>query len=478
MSGYIDLFIDGKWVKTAKYRDVIEKYTGVPFAAAAEADARDVEWAVEAAAAAFARNELTPYRRYEILLETAERLAAMREEAALTIAKEAGKALKDALVEVDRACQTLRLSAEEAKRIYGEVIPIDAAPGSENRLAFTLRQPRGVVAAITPFNFPLNLVCHKIGPALAAGNTVVLKPASNTPLSAALLCRLLAESGLPNGHINLVIGSGKRVGEALLENEQIAFYSFTGSVEVGKRIRQKIGLRPATLELGGNGATIICDDADIDLAVEKCVRGAFTNAGQVCIAVQRILIDRKVWDAFVPKFVERTKEIVVGDPTDPATDMGPLIDEREAKRVGQWVNDALSAGGKIVYGGDRWVPPRFQPTILVDVPKDHKLVRKEVFGPVVTLHPVDSLEEALEEANETRYGLQGGVFTASLERAMTAAKRMRVGGVMINDTCAYRADLMPYGGVKESGIGREGPRYAMEEMTVLKTVVLNLQGSE
>ena len=301
------------------------------------------------------RNELTPYRRYEILLETAERLAAIREEAALTIAKEAGKALKDALVEVDRACRTLRLSAEEAKRIHGEVIPIDAAPGSENRLAFTLRQPRGVVAAITPFNFPLNLVCHKIGPALAAGNTVVLKPASNTPLSAALLCRLLAESGLPNGHINLVIGSGKRVGEALLENEQIAFYSFTGSVEVGKRIRQKIGLRPATLELGGNGATIICDDADIDLAVEKCVRGAFTNAGQVCIAVQRILIDRKVWDAFVPKFVERTKEIVVGDPTDPATDMGPLIDEREAKRVGQWVNDALSAGGKIVYGGDRWV---------------------------------------------------------------------------------------------------------------------------
>lgn len=477
MSGFTHLFIDGDWVETAKYRDVIEKYTGVPFATVAQAGTKEVQWAIETAAAAFGRDELTPYRRYEILLGTAERLAAMRDEAALTLAKEAGKALKDAQVEVDRACQTLRISAEEAKRIHGEMIPVDAAPGSENRLAFTLRQPRGVVAAITPFNFPLNLVCHKIGPALAAGNTVVLKPASNTPLSAALLCRLLAESGLPRGHINLVIGSGRRVGEALLADERIAFYSFTGSVEVGKRIRQRVGLRPATLELGGNGATIICDDADIDLAIEKCVRGAFTNAGQVCVAVQRILIDRNVWDEFVPRFVAKTQELVVGDPTDPETDVGPLIDEREAKRVASWVNEAVAAGGEILTGGDRW-EARFDPTVLVGVPKDRKLVCEEAFGPVVTLHPVDSFEEALADANETRYGLQGGVFTASLERAMAAAKQMQVGGVMVNDTSAYRADVMPYGGIKESGLGREGPRYAIEEMTELKTVVLNLQGSE
>lgn len=467
------LLIGGEWVQTSRTLDVIDKYHETTFATVSAAEARDVEAAVDAAVNAFRRGPLPPRQRAEILLEASRRLAEMKEEAALTIAREAGKPLQDARTEVDRACETLRLSAEEAKRIRGEMVPVEAAPGSENRLAFTLRRPRGVVAAITPFNFPLNLVCHKVGPALAAGNTVVLKPASSTPLSAILLCRILMESGLPAGYLNLVAGSGKKVGEVLLNDPRVAYYSFTGSAAVGKHIRKTVGLRPVTLELGGNAATIVCDDADLELAVERCVRGAFANAGQVCISVQRILVDRKVWDDFVPAFVQRTEALVVGDPTDPATEVGPLISAEEGDRIARWVSEA---GGRILTGGKRRGPV-YYPTVLTDVSPRSKLVCEEAFGPVVTLQPFDTFAEAIEAANDTKYGLQGGIFTESLERAMAAARQIRVGGLIVNDTSNYRADLMPYGGLKESGLGKEGPRYAVEAMTEETTVVFNLRGA-
>lgn len=476
MNRHYDILIDGEWIDTGRTLDVVEKHTGETFATVSQASRVHVAQAVEAAQRAFETSALTPYRRYEILRGAADRLADMADEAALNIAREAGKPLRDARVEVERACRTLLISAEEAKRIRGEMIPVDAQPGSEGRLAFTIRSPLGVVAAITPFNFPLNLVCHKVGPALAAGNTVVLKPASHTPLSAVLLCRLLAEAGLPPGHLNLVPGPGKATGEALLKDERVRYYSFTGSAEVGRRIQQVVAPRPVTLELGGNSATLICEDADLQQAAQRCAVAGFGQAGQVCIAVQRILVHREVLPEFEQLLLAATEALVVGDPTDPATDVGPLIDMKEADRVGRWVDEAVRAGARALIGGRR-SGATFEPTILVDVDPSMRVVREEVFAPVVTLQPFDSLDQAIAMANDSRFGLQAAVFTQSLETAMTAVRRLQAGGVIVNDTPAYRADQMPYGGIKESGVGREGPRYAIESLTELKTVVIDLKGS-
>jgi len=469
------LFIGGEWRDTGAVDPVVNKYTGEVIATVSQADRGHVTEAVSAARSALEESgPLPPYRRYEILSEASRLLRDRAEEFALTIAREGGKPLKDARGEVARGVQTLLLSAEEAKRIHGEGVPVEAAPGSENRLAFTVRVPVGVVCAISPFNFPLNLVLHKVAPALAAGNAVVHKPAGSTPVTAAKLATLLAEAGLPPGFYNVLFGSGSTVGNWLLDEPDIDMYTFTGSPAVGRRIKEESGLRRVTLELGNNSATIVHEDADLDSAVPPCVAHSFGNAGQVCISVQRLYVHEGIFDVFAERFIAETSRLKLGDPTDPATDVGPMIDEKEAARAEEWVMEAVAKGAEVLCGGNR-DGALMEPTVLVKTRSDMKVVCDEIFAPVVSLIPYRNIDEAFTALNASRYGLQAGIFTESLEVAMAAARKLRVGGVIVNGTPSYRVDLMPYGGVKESGIGREGPRYAIEEMTDLRLVVLNLR---
>lgn len=467
-----ELYIDGRWRKGARYLPVLHKYRQEVLAEVAEADEALVDEAVRAAQRAVEEQPLSPYRRFEILRRAADLLSARREEFALTIAREAGKPLKYARLEVDRAIQTISLSGEEAKRIHGEQVPVDAAPGSEGRLAFTLRVPVGVICAIAPFNFPLNLVAHKVAPALAAGNAVVLKPASYTPLTSLMLCQLLEDAGLPPGYVNVVVGGGRTVGEALLRHPGIGLYTFTGSPEVGERIKAATGLRRVILELGNNSPNIVAEDADLDQASQLLARFAYLYAGQFCISVQRIYVERAVYEPFLERFLAAARAMRLGDPEDPQTEIGPLISEDDARRVEAWVEEAVQRGARRVLGGPRQ-GPLYPATVLTDVRPEMKVVCQEVFGPVASVVACESFEEALAQANATEYGLQAGVFTRDLDKAMRAAKSLRMGGVIINDTSGYRVDLMPYGGVRRSGMGREGPRYAVEEMTDLRIVVLN-----
>lgn len=453
--------------------NVYNKFTGEPIGSVPKATRDDTAAAVAAAYAAFRAGPLPPYRRFEILQGAARLVLEQKDRLARLIAAEAGKPLKEALLEVDRSVQTLELSGEEAKRIHGEEIPVAASPGSENRLAFTVRDPVGVVAAISPFNFPLNLVAHKVGPALAAGNTVVLKPASSTPLTSLELAEVFTEAGLPPGHLQVVTGSGSEVGEWLLADERIAFYTFTGSPAVGSRIKAASGLRGVALELGSTSAAIICADADLDTAADLSARRAFANAGQVCLSVQRVLVHEDVMDEFQQKFLAVTGSLSVGDPLDPDTDVGPMISEAEASRAEAWIQEAVEGGASVLAGGTRQ-GPLLQPTVLAGAGPDDKVVCEEIFAPVVTLIPFAEIDEAIAAVNDSPYGLQAGIFTRDIDTAFRAARRIHAGGVIINDTPAYRADLMPYGGVKNSGIGREGPRYAVEAMTELKVIVLNL----
>lgn len=467
-------FIDGEWVDTGQEIVVTNKYTGEPFAAICQASQEEVAAAVAAARRAFLENPLPPARRSAILLGAADLIREQAEDLALTISTEGGKPLKEARVEAARAVQTFTVAAEEAKRIHGEGIPVEAVAGMENRMAFTIRVPLGVVCAISPFNFPLNLVAHKVAPAIAAGNTVVLKPASTTPITAAKLCRILAEAGLPAGHLNLLVGPGSTVGEALLQHPDIAFYTFTGSEEVGKRVKEGSGLRRCSLELGSNSAVIVHHDApDLERAAVTCARQGFANAGQVCISVQRVFIHEQVYETVRDAMVRTAGSLVVGDPTRAETDVGPMISEAEAVRTEKWVNEAVGAGARILTGGtrDRAV---YQPTILEDVPHGVKIDCQEVFAPVISLFRYSDLDDAIRRVNDSRFGLQAGIFTTSIETAMKAARSIEVGGLLINDGSAFRVDLMPYGGVKNSGMGREGPKYAIEEMTDLKIVVWNL----
>ncbi|SHE93626.1 Acyl-CoA reductase [Desulfofundulus australicus DSM 11792] len=466
------LYINGEWRTTASFIPVTNKYSGEVIARVAVASRKEVEEAVTAAERAFRENTLTPWQRYQILSKASELLLARREELGMIIAREAGKALKDALGEVTRAANTCRVSAEEATRICGEMVPIGSA-GAENRFAYTIRVPVGVVCAITPFNFPLNLVVHKVAPAIAAGNTVVLKPASATPLSSLSLCRILEEAGLPPGHLNVLVGSGDDVGEMLLRDPRVAHFSFTGSPAVGRRIAERAGLRRVTLELGSNSATIVHSDADLVKAARACGRMAFVNAGQVCISVQRILVQQDVAEPFCQLLVEEAEKLVVGDPTDLKTDVGPMISEDAARRAEQWVREAVAGGATVLTGGRR-EGNLFYPTVLTGVRPDMKVVCEEIFAPVVSVIPYENFEQALEMANDSPYGLQAGVFTRSLDLAMLAARKLEVGGVIINDTSVYRADEMPYGGVKGSGMGREGPKYAIQEMTETRVVVITL----
>ena len=473
------MLINGAWrnftaeKKGSNVTEVKAPYDGRLIGLIPEAGIQDVNDAIEAADTAFRKNRLSPYERYEILSNTSRILESRREEIARTLAEEAGKPIKDARIEAGRAVQTFLISAEEAKRIHGEGVPVEASRGSENRIAFTIRVPMGPVCAIAPFNFPLNLVAHKIGPAIAAGNTIVLKPSSLTPFSAINLGEIMTEAGLPPGYLNIVFGSGSTVGEQMLADPRFSLYTFTGSPAVGKRLREAIGIRRAILELGSNSATIIHRDADIQKASQACVRAGFAYGGQVCISLQRILLHKDIKTKFLDNFIPSVERLRLGNPLDENTDIGPMITEDAAMRAEEWINEAISKGAKPLTRGIR-KGNMVQPTVLTNVNRGMKVVCHEVFAPVVTVQEYNSIEDAIDMVNDSEYGLQAGIFTSNINTAFTVAKGAHAGGVMVNDTSMYRVDSMPYGGVKASGIGREGPRYAIEEMTDLKIVVFNL----
>lgn len=468
-----DLYIGGEWVKTDSYIPVYHKYTGECIAQIAKAEQHHVSDAVEKASKTFKQDSLTPFQRYKILQKASELMEARRDEMELSLIREVGKTRKDAMNELDRTINTLRLSAEEAKKIHGEMIPLQATEGSENRLGFTIRVPKGVIGAITPFNYPLLLSTHKIAPAIAAGNTLVVKPATVTPIATFLLLEVLEEAGLPKGYINIVTGAGSQVGEWLLDEERIAMYTFTGSGEVGRHIKERSGMRPVALELGNNSPNIVHLDADLELAARQTAARSFHNAGQACIAVQRIYVHESVFQEFSELYIAEVKQLKVGNPEDPDTDVGPMISEKEAIRTEEWVNEAISEGATALLPVKR-EGALFYPAVLVDTQPEMKVVCREVFAPVVTIIPYNDLDDAFAQANDSEYGLQAGIFTRDLNIAMKAARVLEYGGVVINDVSTYRNDVMPYGGVKNSGLGKEGPRYAVEEMTEERMVVINL----
>jgi acyl-CoA reductase-like NAD-dependent aldehyde dehydrogenase len=467
-----NLFIDGRWVSGGAPLEVKNKYTGETIAAVATARQGDVDTAIAAALRAKTIMAAMPaHKRADILLRTAALLREQSENLATTIAAEAGKALKFARAEVDRAQSAFTLAAEEAKRLHGETLPLDAVPSGEGYFGFWTRRPVGVIAAISPFNFPLNLVAHKIAPAIAAGNSVVLKPASTTPLTANKLVRILEEAGLPPGAINLVVGSGGTVGEWLISDPRIDKITFTGSPEIGRHILSVAGIKKVTLELGNASPVIVAPDADLEFAAKRCAFGAYYNSGQVCISVQRIYCQEQVYEAFLDKFVAATKAMVVGNPLDEAVDVGPMIDMKEVERIDSWVREAVATGANKACGG-RQDGPVYAPTVLTDVSAAMKVVREEVFAPVASVIRCKDFEDALQQADDSKFALQAGVFTKDIDRVFKAINRLNFGGVIINDIPAFRADHMPYGGNRQSGLGREGVRFAMEEMTNIQMVAI------
>jgi len=413
------------------------------------------------------------YDRAKVLRKAADLLAERAEEFGRIISSEEGKILAEGVFEVTRAAEILQLSAEEAKRLTGEVLPLDAAPGGTGKLGFTLRVPCGVVLAVTPFNFPLHLVCHKVGPAIAAGNSVVVKPATDTPLSALKLVELLLEAGLQPEGIACVTGSGSKVGDVLCADPRVRKISFTGSYKVGEHICKVAGMKKVTMELGSNAALVIMDDADLEKVADATVATGFSNAGQACISTQRVLADRKVYGDFLDALKPKVAAITTGDPFKPGIRMGPMIREADAARVAEWVGEAVAGGARLVTGGER-AGALMQPTVVADVDPKMRISCQEVFGPAVAVTRFDDLDEAIALANDTIYGLSAAIFTQDIDRALRYALEVESGNVHINWGPQWRADLMPYGGLKNSGMGKEGPKYAIEEMTELKTVVVHL----
>ncbi|MFD2333347.1 aldehyde dehydrogenase family protein [Cohnella sp. GCM10020058] len=465
------LWIDGAGYETKSYVKLMAPYDGEELAEIADAAPEDVDRAIASAAdAARTMRAMPGYQRSAILERLSDLLTERKEEAARIVALEAAKPLKAAYAEIDRTAATYKFAAEEAKRLHGETVPMDAVPGGEGRIAYTRREPIGVVGAITPFNFPMNLVAHKVGPALAAGNAVVLKPAPQTPLSAFFVAQLLHEAGLPGGALNVVTGDGKRVGEQIVADPRVGAVSFTGSAAVGESIRAQAGLKRVTLELGSNSAVIVDDDADLDAVARRCVEGAFGYQGQVCISLQRIYALASVANELATRIADAASKLVVGDPLDPKTDLSAMIAPREAKRAADWIDDAVSRGAMLLAGG----APQgavLPPAVLTDVPDDAELSRREAFAPVVMVNKVESIAEAVSRANDSDFGLQVGIYTNRIDTAMHAMDTLVAGTVLVNDIPTFRLDHMPYGGVKQSGLGREGVRYAIEELTELKLFI-------
>ncbi len=468
------LFINGQWVAGGSLMEVHNKYTGDVVAAVTVARREDVDAAIAAAErAAPVMAEMPSHARSAILARAAALIRERREDLTRTIAAEAGKALKYARAEVDRAFSTFTIASEEAKRIHGETIPLDAVPAGEGYFGFWMRRPVGVIAAISPFNFPLNLVAHKVAPALAAGNTLVLKPASSTPITAVKLCEILSEAGLPAGALNLVVGSGSTVGDWLITDPRVAKITFTGSPPVGRHILAVAGIKKVTLELGNTSPVIIAPDADLEFVAKRCAVGAYYNSGQVCLSVQRIYSQQEVYEPFTEKFVQASEAMVVGDPLDERVDVGPMIDGREVDRIEGWVREAQAGGAKVLTGGKRQ-GTIYYPTVLTDVTPEMKVVAEEAFAPIATVIACSDFEDALRQADQTEFGLQVGVFTRDINRVFQAVKRLNFGGIVVNDTPAFRADHMPYGGNRQSGLGREGVRFAIEDMTNIQMVAIRL----
>lgn len=464
------MIIDGRDVRSERPIEVRIPYDGAPFATVFAAGPELLEQAVAAARkAAPVMRGLTRDARSSILRSAHALLLERAAAFARAISSESGKPLREGRLEVERAAATLLFSSEEAHRLAGEVVPMDASPAGAGRMALTVREPLGVIAAITPFNFPLNLSVHKIGPALAAGNTVVHKPASATPVSAILLARLFLEAGLPEGALNVVTGPGSATGDFLVDHPDVRMVTFTGSAEVGLRIRARAGLKRVTLELGNNSALIVDEGADLDEAVARAVPGAYAHSGQVCISVQRIFVAEKACEEFTQRFAAAAQALRIGHPLEDSTAVSSLITEAEAGRVAEWVAEAVSAGARLVSGGQR-SGATIAPVVLAGVPPEARVFAQEAFGPVAGINGYASLDQAIDAVNQSAYGLQAGIFTRDLDRAFYAAARVHVGGFLINDVPQFRVDQMPYGGVKLSGTGREGPRYAIEEMTEPKLI--------
>ncbi len=463
------LFVGGEWIETGDWLEVRSPYSGDVVGRVAKAGADEARRAIDAAEQAM-REPLPAHKRAEILVRVAGALGRRHDEVARLISDEAGKPMKGARVEARRAMSTYTFAAVEARKLAGEMVPMDAAQAGVGKLAFTLRRPIGIVGAISPFNFPLNLVAHKLAPALAAGCAVVLKPASQTPLSALLLAELEEEAGLPAGWLNVVVGPASELGDVLLEDDRVRAITFTGSGTVGWQLKERAPRKRVNLELGNSTPVIVCCDAP-PFTVEKIAANAFSYAGQSCISIQRIYVMQDAWDDFLREFVPKVEALKIGDPADEETDVGPVIDEDARERILQWIRES---SGELLTGGDTTGAGLIRPTVIVNPDASDKVSCDEVFGPVVTVTRTSSLDEAIELANGTRYGLQAGIFTSDLHPALVAAQRLDFGGITINEAPTFRADQMPYGGVKDSGNTREGPRYAVRELTEERLVVIDL----
>jgi acyl-CoA reductase-like NAD-dependent aldehyde dehydrogenase len=466
------LLIGGEWVETGDWVEIASPYSGETVGRVAKAGKAETERAIDAAENAM-RDPLPAHKRAEVLVKVAGYLGRRHDEVARTISDEAGKPMKAARVEAARAMSTYTFAAVEARKLAGEMVPMDASQAGDGKLAFTLRQPIGIVGAISPFNFPLNLVAHKLAPALAAGCAVVLKPASQTPLSALLLAELETEVGLPPGWVNVLVGPASEIGDVLIDDERVKAITFTGSGPVGWGIAERAPKKRVNLELGNATPVVIAADADIDTAAHGMAANAFSFAGQSCISVQRIYVEGDAYDRFVAAFVPKVEALRVGDPADDETDVGPVIDDGAKERILEWIEEARAGGAMILTGGDTH-GELIRPTVIADAAPDLKVSCEEVFGPVCTVNRVGSVDEGIELANATRYGLQAGIFTTSLETALRAARELEFGGVVVNEAPTFRADQMPYGGVKDSGNTREGPKYAVRDLTEERLVVIDL----
>jgi glyceraldehyde-3-phosphate dehydrogenase (NADP+) len=468
------MLIGGEWVEEGDTIPVMDPFYGDVIDTVPRGTRAHVDRAVTLAAEGFAENRRLPSgERARILRSTAELLAQREEEFARIIAREGSKTIREARKEVFRCTQTLRVSGEEAIRLLGETIAFDQQKGSENRRGFFNRVPIGVVAAITPFNDPLNLVAHKVGPAIAGGNAVVVKPATVTPLSALKLAELFLEAGLPPKLLSVVTGPGGEVGDALVSDPRVRLVSFTGGVEAGLAVTRRAGLKKIGMELGSNSPVIVLEDANLQEAVESCVSGSFWAAGQNCIGVQRLYVQEGIYDEFLQAFVERTRQYKVGPKLDEDCDMGPLITQEEALRVETWVDEAVEGGAKVACGHRR-DGAVYRPTVLTDVPAGARVDCEEIFGPVVNVYPIRDLGEGIEKSNAVDFGLHAAIFTTSLASAFRAVEELEAGGIIVNDSTDYRMDAMPFGGMKSSGLGREGIRFALQEMTEPKSVCFNL----
>ncbi len=470
--GEFGVCIGGKWIETGDAVEVRSPYDSSLVAIVHRAGPKEIEAAIVAAVGAFRSTRRLPvWKRADALEKISAGIAARRAELAESIALEAGKPLKTARAEVDRAVFTFKVAAEESKRIYGEIVPLDWQPGMEGREAHIRRVPLGPILGITPFNFPINLVAHKVAPAIAAGNPIIIRPASQTPVTALKLAQIVLESGLPEGTLS-VVPSTTETAAPLVEDDRLVFLSFTGSPAVGWALRSRAGRKRVTLELGGNAGVIVHRDADLNYAAERVTWGGFSYAGQSCISVQRVYAHADIFDAFQEALVKRVKALKTGNPLDESTDVGPVIDRGAAERVEAWVEEARQGGARVLAGGTRdgnlWLP-----TVLADIRPEMRVSCQEVFAPLVGLYRYEKIEEAIQAVDDSEFGLQAGLFTNDWNVIRSAFDDIEVGGLMVNDVSTFRIDHMPYGGVKQSGTGREGLRYAIEEMSELKLLTLN-----